>query len=130
MRPGDTMIEIAPINQNLVIRAQIDPKDIDVLRVGQRAEVRFPNFKASETPTIFGKLLALSNDRIQDERNPQLSYFFAEVLTEFDKIPANLRERIRTGMPADVTFPTGERSAARYFLQPLEERIRNSMRER
>jgi HlyD family secretion protein len=130
VRPGDAMVEIAPINQNLVIRAQVDPRDIDVLRLGQRAEVRFPNFKASEAPTIFGNVRALSNDRIQDERNPQVSYFFVEVLTEFDKIPTALRERIRTGMPADVTFPTGERSAARYFLQPLEERIRNAFRER
>lgn len=130
VRPGDPLVEIAPINQNLVIRAQVDPRDIDLLKIGQRAQVRFPNFKAAEAPTIFGTVRLMSNDRVQDERNPQQSYFFVEVLTEFQTIPADLRERIRTGMPADVTFPTGERTAARYFFQPIEERLRASFRER
>jgi len=130
VRPGDALVEIAPVNQNLVIRAQVDPRDIDLLRIGQRAQIRFPNFKAAETPTIFGSVRFMSNDRIQDERNPNQQYFFVEVMTEFNAIPADLRERIRTGMPADVTFPTGERTAARYFFQPIEERLRASFRER
>lgn len=129
-RPGDTLIEIAPIDQNLVIRAQVDPKDIDVLRIGQSSEIRFPNFKASETPLMHGQVRALSNDRIQDPANPANSYFFVEVQADTEEIPAMLRERIRSGMAAEVIFPTGERSAARYFLQPLTDRLRQSFRER
>jgi HlyD family type I secretion membrane fusion protein len=130
VRPGDTLVEIAPIDQNLVIRAQIDPKDIDVLHVGQISEVRFPNFKASESPLMQGQIRALSNDRIQDPQNPNLSYFFVEVQADAASMPATLRERIRSGMTAEVIFPTGERSAARYFLQPLTDRLRQSFRER
>lgn len=130
VRPGDTLVEIAPIDQNLVIRAQIDPKDIDVLRVGQVSEVRFPNFKASEAPLMLGQIRALSNDRIQDPQNPNNSYFFVEVQADAEAIPAALRERIRSGMTAEVIFPTGERSAGRYLLQPLADRLRHSFRER
>lgn len=130
VRPGDTLVEIAPIDQNLVIRAQIDPKDIDVLRVGQVSEVRFPNFKASEAPLMQGQIRALSNDRIQDPQNPNNSYFFVEVQADAEAIPAALRERIRSGMTAEVIFPTGERSAGKYLLQPLADRLRHSFRER
>lgn len=129
-RPGDTLIEIAPIDQNLVIRAQIDPKDIDLLRIGQSSEIRFPNFKASETPVMHGRVRALSNDRIQDPANPANSYFFVEVQADAAGIPDTLRERIRSGMPAEVIVPTGERSAAHYILQPLTDRLRQAFRER
>lgn len=130
VRPGDVLIEIAPIDQDLVIRAQVDPRDIDVLRIGQTSEIRFPNFKSSEAPLMFGQVRALSNDRIQDPANPGNSYFFVEVQADLSTIPSPLRERIRSGMAAEVIVPTGERSAAQYFLQPLTDRLRHSFRER
>jgi HlyD family secretion protein len=129
-RPGEALVEIAPIDQNLVIRAQVDPRDIDLLRVGQSSEIRFPNFKASETPVMFGQVRALSNDRVQDPANPANSYFFVEVQADAATIPAALRDRIRSGMAAEIIVPTGERSAARYILQPLTDRLRQSFRER
>lgn len=130
VRPSDTLVEIAPVDQALVIRAQVAPRDIDVLAVGQTSEVRFPNFKASETPLLLGSIRALSNDSIQDPQNPSQSYFFVEVMADNSLIPAALKDRIRTGMPVEVIFPTGERSAARYLLQPIEDRLRASLRER
>ncbi len=130
VRPGDVMVEIAPVEENLVIRAQVEPRDIDVLKVGQKSEVRFPNFKASETPLLFGTIKALSNDRIQDPANPNQAYFFVEVIADNSTLPENLRQRVRAGMPAEVIFPTGERSAARYLFQPIEDRLRASLRER
>lgn len=130
VRPGEPLVEIAPTEQGLVIRVQVDPRDIDVLRVGQTSEIRFPNFKALEAPLMLGAVSALSNDRVQDPANPNAGSFFVEIKADAGTIPRALRERIRTGMAAEVIFPTGERSAARYFLQPLEERFRQSFRER
>lgn len=129
-RPGDILVEIAPVEQNMVIRAQFDPRDIDLLRIGQRSEIRFPNFKTSEAPVLFGTVRALSNDRIQDPANPASSYFFVEVEADATTLPGALRSRIRAGMAAEIIVPTGERSAASYVLQPLTDRLRQSFRER
>ncbi len=105
VRPGDAMVEIAPIDENLVIRAQVEPRDIDVLKVGQVSEVRFPNFKTSETPLLLGTIKALSNDRVQDPANPNQSYFYVEVVADNQLIPPHLRQRIRAGMPPKSSFP-------------------------
>jgi HlyD family type I secretion membrane fusion protein len=129
-RPGDVLVEIAPVEQKLVIRAQLAPRDIDLIRIGQRSEIRFPNFKTAEAPVLFGAVQAFSNDRIQDPANPANSYFFVEVHADASTIPAPLRSRIRTGMAAEIIVPTGERSAASYLLEPLTDRLRQSFRER
>jgi HlyD family secretion protein len=129
-RPGDVLLEIAPIEQKLVIRAQLAPSDIDLIRIGQRSEIRFPNFKTSEVPVLFGSVHAFSNDRVQDPANPANSYFFVEVHADASTIPASLRSRIRTGMAAQIVVPTGERSAVSYLFQPLTDRLRQSFRER
>lgn len=129
-RPGDVLVEIAPLEQSLVIRAQLAPRDIDLLRLGQRSEIRFPNFKTAEAPVLFGVVRAFSNDRVQDPANPANSHFFVEIQADAGTIPAPLRSRIRTGMAAEIIVPTGERSAAGYLLQPLTDRLRQSFRER
>lgn len=130
VRPGEVLAEIAPIEQNLVIRAQMPPRDADLLSLGQRSEIRFPNFKTSEAPVLFGAVRAFSNDRVQDPANPAASYFFVEIHADATTIPLALRERIRVGMAAEIVMPTGERSAASYLLQPLTDRLRQSFRER
>ena len=130
VRPGDVLVEIAPVDQDLVINAKVLPNDVDVIKLDQNAEIRFPNFKAEESPLLYGKVTALSNDRIADPADPKQEYFFARVEIDRSELPKAAEERIRAGMTAEVIFPTGERSAGEYLLQPLTDRLRVAFRER
>ena len=130
VRPGDILVEIAPVNQDLVINAQVLPNDVDIIKLDQSAEIRFPNFKAEESPLLYGKVTALSNDRIADPKDPNKEYFYARVEINRADLPKEAEERIRAGMTAEVIFPTGERSAGAYLLQPLTDRLRVAFRDR
>ena len=130
VRPGDPLVDIAPVNDHLVVQAQIDPKDINVIKTGMKAEVRFPGFKASETPVMSGDIRSLSNDRVADPTNPRSAYFAAEVEVDMETVPETVRQRLRPGMDAEILVKTGERSALRYMIEPFEDRLRASFRER
>ncbi|MGL4440419.1 MAG: HlyD family type I secretion periplasmic adaptor subunit [Bosea sp. (in: a-proteobacteria)] len=130
VRPGDAMVEISPLDAPVIVKVQVDPMSVDLVQVGMRGEVRFPNFKSSELPVLFGSVRSLSNDRVTDPVNPGLFYFQVDVEVDLSPLDDKQRSRIRVGIPASVVFPTGERSAARYFLQPIESALAVALRER
>ncbi len=74
--PRDVMVEIAPVEENLVIRAQVEPRDIDVLKVGQKSEVRFPIFKVSETPLLLVRSRHCPTTAFRNGK-PQSDLFFS-----------------------------------------------------
>jgi HlyD family type I secretion membrane fusion protein len=129
VRAGDTLMEIVPLSDELVIRAQVAPTDVDKVRSGMEAEVRFPSFTIEHPPLFIGKVRTVSPDRLMDEQSRQ-PYFAAEVTIEKDKVPAEFRDRIGAGMQADVLVATGERTALRYLVSPLLDRLATAMRER
>jgi HlyD family type I secretion membrane fusion protein len=130
VKPGDSLVEIAPIDENLIINAKVMPNDVDVINVNQNAEIRFPNFKAGEQPLMYGRVQALSNDRITDPQDPRIEYFYARVEIDRKEIEAIGDDRVRAGMTAEVIFPTGERTAGEYLMQPITDRLRIAFRER
>lgn len=128
VKPGDTIMEIAPLSDDLVVKAQISPNDIDNIRIGDKAEISFPAFASRKPPIFLGRVRALSRDRLIDEATRQ-PYFAAEVIADNTTIPRYFRERIIPGMQADAIITTGERRAIEYLLSPLRERLKRSMNE-
>ena len=78
-------------------------------------------------PIIVGKVESVSRDRMVDEQTKQ-PYFLAQVVV--DDIPSFVKDRLSAGMPADVIFPTGERTVLDYLVRPLKDRLRGVMREK
>ena len=94
---------------------------------GMQAEVRFTSFKSSLLPIILGRVESVSRDRLVDETTRQ-PYFLAQVVV--NDIPEELRDHIVAGMPAELIFPTGERTVINYLVRPLQDRMHGAFRER
>ncbi len=130
VRPGDTMLEVVPQNDELIVDAQIPTTDIDRLHNGvSGVEVRFPAFHSRTTPLILGELRTVSPDRLMDETTHQ-PYFQAVVAVSKTDIPEDMKARLRPGMPAEVVFNTGERSVMSYLTRPLADALARSFREK
>jgi epimerase transport system membrane fusion protein len=90
------------------------------VRVGQTAEIRFTSFKLRETPKINGILIAISADRLIEEKE-KTPYYLARV----EITPTGLQDLARNrlelvpGMPAEVLINTGERTLFQYLVAPL-----------
>ena len=78
VKPGDILMEIAPQDEDLEVRAQVMPTDIDSVEVGQRAEIRLTALNARTTPAIYGYVMSVSGDSLMDPRG-QAPYFLTRI---------------------------------------------------
>lgn len=129
VRPAETMMEIVPQNEPLVINAQVRPLDIDSLAPGQVSEIKFPAFSSRNLPTIFGTVDVLSPDLIYPEDTRQPAYYLARISVPDSNVPETIKGRIIPGMPADAIIVTGERTMVDYLVKPIRDSLDKSMRE-
>jgi HlyD family type I secretion membrane fusion protein len=119
--PGDPILDIVPSEDRLLIEAQVSPLDIDIVRPGLPAEIRFTAFKSRTTPVLDGAVTQVSADRFIDERN---GFPYYKALVEVDAREfAEMAEPIElySGMPTEVMIKTGERSFFEYLMQPVRD---------
>ena len=116
IRPGEVLMDVVPNAEKLMVEARISPMDIDRVRVGQPAEVRFSVFK--DAYLISGELTKLSADRMVDEAS-DMAYFAAEIRLAEEDIYLLQGMDLVPGMPAEVLVKTGERSMLGYLTSPM-----------
>jgi HlyD family type I secretion membrane fusion protein len=128
IKPGETLMEIVPDNDVLVVAAKVSSLDINHVQVGLPTEIRLPSFKARSTPIAVGEVLSIAADAVRDEATHQ-PYYEVKVSVEVAKFPDSIREKLKPGMMADVLIATGERTVLAYLTQPMTDAIRRGMRE-
>lgn len=131
IRPGDRIMDIVPEGDQLIVEAQLPVNLIDKVRVGQFANIHLQIvLGGGAQPTIEGKLIQVSADRLSDQRTG-IPYYSARIqitpkgeatLTKYKIVP-------QAGMQADVVVVTGERTVLQYLLRPLISRLNLGMKE-
>jgi HlyD family secretion protein len=121
-------------NQNVaraanVIDARIAPQDIDRLRPGQIAFIRFPAFNQRTTPEVSGQVLRIAPDLTHDPAT-NTAYYVARITLSAAEKKRLGKVRLVPGMPAEVHVRTEERTALSYFIKPLQDQIARAFKER
>jgi len=129
VRQGEALLEIGPDEDKFVVQAHISTIDIEGVRAGNVAEVRFPAFHDRAIPMIAGTIISISQDRLMDEATKQ-PYYLALVDVPDENIPEKYRGAVASGMNTEVIMPTKERTAFEYLIEPLRNRLRTAFRER
>jgi HlyD family type I secretion membrane fusion protein len=129
VRPGEAILDLVPLRDELVVRAQIPPDDADRVSPDMRAELKFPAFNYWGERAIVGTVRSISRDRIV-ENDGKTVYFAAEIVVDRSTLPEYINARLLAGMSANVLVSTGKRTVADYLVRPLFERFDKSMRER
>jgi len=125
---GAPIAEIVPSTDDLIIEASVSTTDIDRVKEGQDARVRFATF-GSSAPTVFGRVLTISADAITDESLGATYY-----LTRVEVFPDSMMESLNglalvPGMPAEVYINTGSRTLLQYLFKPLSNALARSFNE-
>lgn len=128
VRGGETLMKIAPLEDDYIISAKVSPNDIEGILPGSAAQITFPAFQSLDLKPAEGQLIALSRDRVVDQRT-QVDYYEARIRLDDTALPDNVRTRLVAGMSVSVVLPTGQRTALNYLLGPLTRRLQNAMRE-
>lgn len=129
IRQGQVMLEIVPDTDQMVINAHVSPADIDAVREGMTAEIKFSGLPSRFLPIITGEVATVSKASITppDGRTPP--YFLARINVSTGMIPDEIESRLTAGMGADVLISAGERTVADYLISPLTDAIWRSMNE-
>ncbi len=129
LRPGDTVMEIVPANDELSVEAHVRPEDADDVHIGMTARVNLGAYKQRRLPMISGIVTAVSADRLTDQRTGQ-PYFNVMVSVDRSQLKNYPDIRFIPGMPVDVNIDTGERTMLDYFIEPITGVFNRGMRER
>jgi HlyD family type I secretion membrane fusion protein len=133
IEPGKNILEIVPLQAELIIEVRIRPRDIESARKGQKASVRLVALNSRLTPMVSGEVIYVSADALPPDQAGQQNsgdnYVgrirldakeVAELGAGFEPTP---------GMPAEVYIKTSERTFLDYMLQPLKDTMARSFRE-
>jgi HlyD family type I secretion membrane fusion protein len=129
IRPGDTVMELVPEEDQLDIEAHVRPDDADTIVPGMEAHVSFNAYKQRRLPQITGMVETVSADRLVDQRTGQ-PYFNVVVTVDRTVLKDYKDVRLIPGLPVDVAVATGTRTMMDYFLAPIMDVIDKGMRER
>lgn len=123
--PGDTLLEIVPDNDQLIVEARLDPQDIDSVHPDLPAGVKFTAFNQRTTPEVAGTVKYVSADALQDPQTG-LAYFLARIEVSEQQLVRLGDKRLQPGMMAEVFIRTGKRTPADYLLEPLQASFRRA----
>lgn len=126
--PRQPILDIVPVDDELVVTARVRPEDIDSVRVGLGAEVRLTAFSMRSTPTLTGEVIHISADRLISEYTGE-PYFEARVRIDKSMLDDLENVDLYPGMPAEVMIVMGERTALQLAIDPIWSSMRRSFRE-
>lgn len=129
IRPGDVIMEIVPDTDDLLIEARLQPQDIDQVRAGQTAFVRFSAFNQRVTPQLTGTVSLVSADTSRDQQT-NAPYFTVRIVLPDDERRRLGGLQLVPGMPAEVFMQTGSRTMMNYLLKPITEQMNRAFVER
>jgi len=129
--PGGKLMEIIPLNDQLLIEARMSPKDIAFIHPGQRATVKITAYDYAIYGGLEGEVASISPDTIQDEVKPDEYYYRVFVRTKTNTLVNKNGKQfpIVPGMVATVDVHTGSKTVLQYLLKPMN-RAREALRER
>ncbi|HXF53132.1 MAG TPA: HlyD family type I secretion periplasmic adaptor subunit [Hyphomicrobiaceae bacterium] len=136
---GAVILELVPVNDDLVIEAHLDPSEIAHVKEGQRALVRLAALNQRVTPMIAARTVYLSADAVATQiagradntvNLKQRPYYIVRVRLDDQDVKAKLGDfRPTPGMPADVFINTGERTFFNYIMRPIWDSFSRAFRE-
>lgn len=129
IQPGSDMIEIVPLEDNLLIETRIRPQDIAFLHPGQKAVIKFTAYDYTTYGGLDGTLEMISPDTITDKEGK--SYYLIQLRANRNYLGTKEHPLlIIPGMVASVDIVTGHKSVLSYLLKPIIRAKAEALRER
>ena len=129
VRSGDTVVDIVPAGDKLVIEAKLPAQDVGYVAPGQLAMVTLASGDAIRFGRLKGRVMSISPDTLVTKDN--VPYYKVRVETERDYFERrSARYSLVPGVQVICSIQTGRRSVLEYILDPFLGAFRAAMQER
>ena len=119
IKTGDVLLDIVPINDELIVEARIDPKDIAKIGVSDEVKISLTSFDPAKFGRIDGEVINISPDAVSNPDTGEQFYSLKVNMLGSIKDNSGKEVTILPGMVATVEVLSGKRSILDYFWQPL-----------
>jgi len=129
--PGGLLMEIVPLEDQLLIEARIAPRDIAFIHDGQKANIKITAYDSGIYGTLPGTVERISPDTITDDVDRRIQYFRVYIRTEraYLETADGKQHPIMPGMVATAEIRTGQKTVYDYLIKPLN-KAGEALRER
>lgn len=128
IQPGQTIMEIVPLDKQLEVSIKIPPQHIGHLKIGQPVNVKFSTFDFSRYGSISGKLEKISATTFSSENGER--YYQGTVILAHNYVGHDKNNLIMPGMTAMADIITGEKTILEYLLKPVSRALKTAFTER
>jgi membrane fusion protein, adhesin transport system len=129
IQPGADLVEIVPLNDQLLVEARVQPSDIAFIRPGQKATVKLTAYDYSIYGGLEAELDHISADSLVTERGEP--YYLIRVRTKQNYLGSEDKKlAVMPGMVASVDIITGDKTVLQYIMKPLLKTTERALRER
>jgi len=123
VRPGEEILQIIPLDEELFVEARVRPKDIAGVLRGQDATIKLSAYDYTIYGTLKGEVRLISADVFRDERSRAADgdpHYRVTVAVDTTNLTARQHAlEIRPGMQASVELHTGSKTVLQYLMKPL-----------
>ncbi|MEH6675030.1 HlyD family efflux transporter periplasmic adaptor subunit [Sulfitobacter sp.] len=123
VRPGEEILQIIPLDEELFVEARVKPENIAGVRPGQEATVKLSAYDYTIYGTLKGTVKLISADTFKDERSRAADgdpHYKVTLQVDTEHLtPRQASLQIRPGMQASVELHTGSKTVLQYLLKPL-----------
>jgi adhesin transport system membrane fusion protein len=133
LKPTEELMQIVPIEKELLVEARIRPADIAFIHTGQAASVKVDAYDYTLYGWLDGKVSYLSPDTLTDDlKQGEQAYYRMQVRAEGKSFGGHADQRIQLqpGMTVSVEVKTGKNTVLRYLAKPIVRTLREAMVEK
>ncbi|MCG6242483.1 HlyD family type I secretion periplasmic adaptor subunit [Vibrio diabolicus] len=121
---GETLLELVPQDDKLLVEARVNPQDIDLVNPGQQAHIRLTALNARTLAPLDGTVLTISADKLSQEN--QEDFYLARIAISQEDVA---KHRLTSGMNAEVLILSEPRTPLSYLIKPITESMNRAFRE-
>lgn len=128
IQPGQTIMEIVPLDVQLDVRVKISPQDRGHVDIGQKVQVKFSTYDFSRYGSVEGTLARISATTFSGENGER--FYQGQIILDEDYVGGNSHNRILPGMTVMADVITGEKTILQYLLKPIHLSLQTAFKER
>lgn len=132
--PNGTILQVIPVEEGVELELMLEPREIDRVHAGQKAQVVFTAFDQRSTPRLDAHVTRISPTVVASSAGAgggERNFYRLALELEPGQIERLDRQAVIVpGMPIEAFLETGEHTVMSYLVQPLANQILHTFRER
>lgn len=128
IQSGDIIMEVLPLDAQLVAQVKIDPDSIGYVKESQRVKIKVSTYDFSRYGTVNGTLEFISATTFEDYDGSR--FYEGRIQLDNDYVGNNESRKILPGMTVIADIITGKKTIMQYLLKPITISLQTAFTER